>query len=106
MGNANYSHQVLAPNGGYINKVNTEGYGVSALLLGAGRNKLGDKIDYTAGIILNKKTGDRVEKGEVIATLYANDPTLFIKSEQKLLESTEITPQKPVKRQLILARID
>ena len=106
LGNAKYSHQVLAPNGGYINKVNTEGYGVSALLLGAGRNKLGDKIDYTAGIILNKKTGDRVEKGEVIATLYANDPTLFIKSEQKLLESTEITEGKPVKRPLILARVE
>ena len=106
LGNAKYSHQVLAPNGGYISKVNTEGYGVSALLLGAGRNKLGDKIDYTAGIILNKKTGDRVEKGEVIATLYANDPTLFIKSEQKLLESTEITEEKPVKRPLILARVE
>ena len=60
---AKYSRFVKAKSSGYINKVNTEGYGLSALTLGAGRNKVGDKIDYSAGIILNKKTGDKVEKG-------------------------------------------
>ncbi len=103
---AKYTRLVKAKSSGYINKVNTEGYGLSALTLGAGRNKVGDKIDYSAGIILNKKTGDYVEQGDVIATLHANDTSLFEKAEQILLSSTTITEQKPTERKLILARIE
>lgn len=103
---AKYTYLVKSTASGYINKVNTEGYGLSALTLGAGRNKVGDKIDYSAGIILNKKTGDRVEKGETIAVLHANDESLFEKAEQILLSSTIITQEKPNIRPLVLARIE
>ena len=106
LGVAKYSYEVKALKDGYITSVNTEGYGLSALNLGAGRNKVGDTIDYTAGIMLNKKTGDFVKKGETLAVLYANRKELFVKAEEILLASTVICDDKPVERPLILDRIE
>jgi pyrimidine-nucleoside phosphorylase len=106
LGKAKYSHEVKATVSGYITSVNTESYGLSALSLGAGRNKVGDKIDYTAGIILNKKTGDKVEEGDVLATLYTNDKTLFAKAEEIFVLATLISDKKPINRPLVLARIE
>ena len=106
LGEAKYSHEVKSPKEGYITRVNTEGYGLSALNLGAGRNKVGDSIDYTAGIILNSKTGDFVKKGQVIAKLFASDKSLFAKAEEILLSSTVIEDKKMEERPLILARVE
>lgn len=103
---AKFKRQVKAVKSGYINSVDTEKYGLSALTLGAGRNKVGDKIDYSAGIFLNKKTGDRVEKGEVIATLFTNSEETLAKAEEILLSATVILEEQPLKRQLILARVE
>ena len=57
---------------GYITKIDALAIGVGAMNLGGGREKLGDVIDMSAGIILNKKLGDRVNKSELLATLYTN----------------------------------
>lgn len=103
---AAYSHEIKAPKDGYIVRADTEGYGISALLLGAGRNTKEDKIDYSAGIILNKKTGDAVKKGEVIATLYADNRDLFAESERKFLQSTIIGDEKPTLRPLVLGKVE
>ena len=103
---AKFKREVKAKQGGYIYSVNTESYGLSALNLGAGRNKVGDKIDYSAGIILNKKTGDKVEKGEIIATLYSSAESLFDKAEEIFLSATVIKEEKPTERPLILARVE
>ncbi len=99
---AKYSLQVKAQCGGYISSVNTEGYGTASLLLGAGRNTMADKIDFSAGIILSKKTGDKVEAGEVIATLYASDDSLFPAAERQFLNSTFISNDRPEERPIIL----
>ncbi len=62
---------VYADQDGYIAKMNTEDVGRVSLLLGAGRNRKEDRVDHGAGLILHKKTGDAVEKGQLLATLYA-----------------------------------
>ena len=98
---AKYSHSVKCKNRGYISKVDTESYGLASLALGAGRNTAEDAIDYSAGIILKKKTGDFVEKGEVIATLYSNNESLFTKAEEILLNATQISSNKPADEPLI-----
>lgn len=103
---AKFSYEVKSGKDGYIYHVDTEGYGMASLLLGAGRNTKEDKIDYSAGIILKAKTGDMVKKGNIIATLYANDEKLFASAEKKLLDSTSIESEKPAKRALVLARIE
>ncbi len=86
---------------GYIAKVDAEAYGTASLILGAGRNTAEDSIDYSAGIMLKKKTGDRVERGEEIAVLYSNDESSFSAAEEKLLSATEIKAEKPADEPLI-----
>ncbi len=98
---AKYSYAVKAPRAGFIGLVDTERYGVSSLLLGAGRNTAEDSIDYAAGILLRKKTGDFVQKGEEIATLFANDEALFGAAAETLLSATEISADPPADEPLI-----
>lgn len=99
---ANVSRYVYAPKSGYINKVDTEGYGTASLLLGAGRNTKEDVIDYGAGIVLHKKTGDYVESGDILAELFTSKEELLKIAEEKFLASTEITDEKPDERPLVL----
>ena len=98
---ARYSHTVCATRTGYITHVNTEDYGVASLLLGAGRSTKEDVIDLTAGLYLHAKTGDFVNAGDPIATLYASDESRFAASEARLLAATEIGDTAPEKRPLI-----
>ena len=63
---------VIADKTGYISEINAEQIGRLCCELGAGRVKKEDKIDYTAGIVLNKKVGDKVQKNELLATVYSN----------------------------------
>lgn len=99
---AAFSKDVFAPQDGYIVGVDTENYGVASLLLGAGRNTKDDRIDPAAGIYLWKKTGDYVQKGERIATLYAEKESYFAASEQRLLQATRFGNEQPKEEPLIL----
>ena len=103
---ATNEYVVKAPRDGYIVAVDTEGYGITSLLLGAGRNTMEDEIDYTAGLILRAKTGDFVRAGDPIATLYTCDESRFSAAEQRLLASTTIGDKKPEDRPLIFARVE
>lgn len=67
---AAHALQVTAPADGVITAMNAEEIGMAAVMLGAGRAAKTDVIDPAAGIMLHKKTGDSVKKGEIIATLY------------------------------------
>ena len=97
-----YQHEVKAERDGYIVGVDTEGYGVASLLLGAGRNTKEDKIDAAAGIYLHKKTGDFVRAGETIATLYAEKKECFKGAEKRLLDATRFGENVPKSAPLIL----
>ncbi|MBR4800346.1 MAG: pyrimidine-nucleoside phosphorylase [Clostridia bacterium] len=103
---AKFEFELKAPKSGYISAVDTEGYGRASLLLGAGRNAKEDEIDYSAGIILKKKTGDFVNEGDVIAVLYSSKETSFVEAESVSWRSTMILDSKPKKRPIIFARID
>ncbi len=99
-----FAHEVISAKEGYIQSVNTEEYGVASLLLGAGRNTIEDVIDPSAGIILRKKTGDFVKKGDVIATLFTSTKSeMFAQSEKKLLDATYIGKEKPQEHPVVLA---
>ena len=66
--------EIRATQDGYLTKVNALSLGQVASLLGAGRLTKEDVIDPNAGMMITKKIGDRVVKGELLATLYANQP--------------------------------
>ena len=99
---AKYSYTVTAKESGYIMGVDTEGYGVASLLLGAGRNTKEDVIDPTAGIYLCSKTGDFVKKGDPIAILYASEENKFASAEARLLKATQLGANAPEELPLIL----
>ncbi len=96
-----YSRDITAQSSGYITRVDAEAYGVSSLILGAGRSKKDDTIDYSAGIILKKKTGDSVNKGDVIATLYTNKESALDEAEAVLQSGTNIGADAPKAMPLI-----
>ena len=64
--------QIVSENEGYIKTIDALTIGISSCHLGGGRMKLGDKIDMSAGIYLNKKVGDFAKKGELLCTLHTN----------------------------------
>lgn len=66
-------YEFKAKKSGYINKIEAETVGLSALALGAGRETKESIIDVAVGILLNKKVGDYVEAGETLAYLHYND---------------------------------
>ena len=67
-----YEHKIYAKESGYIRDIIALDLGVAAMKLGAGRATKEDVIDYTAGLILNKKVGDKIEKGELLISCYTN----------------------------------
>ncbi|MEC1528790.1 pyrimidine-nucleoside phosphorylase [Bacillus spizizenii] len=69
---AAYQIDVPAKEAGVVSEIVADEIGVAAMLLGAGRATKEDEIDLAVGIMLRKKVGDKVEKGESLVTLYAN----------------------------------
>jgi len=65
--------QVLAERTGWLSQVNARIVGETSVLMGAGRERKGDPIDYGVGILVHRKVGERVEKGEVLFTLHARN---------------------------------
>ena len=97
--------ELTAEKDGYITAMNSETVGKAAVMTGAGRERLGDTIDYSAGIILTKKYGDYVQKGERLATLYGA-PELLKKARERLLESYTIGESKPPEKPIVYKVID
>ena len=102
---ARYSREILAEETGYIYSHDTEKIGSASVLLGAGRLTKTDEIDFAAGITLHKKTGDYVEKGQSIATFYADDEALFDSAEKMFKSGLVLKGEKPVEAPLVYARV-
>lgn len=92
-----YVMEVLAPENGYVSKLNAEKIGVTSVHLGAGRVKKEDDIDKAVGILLNKKISNKVDKGDVLAYVYANDEEKGIQAVKDILEAYEISKEQPEK---------
>lgn len=98
-------YELKAKDSGFIEAMDAELVGRSAMILGAGREKKGDPISYGAGIRLLKKTCDKVVSGETIAVLYADEPERF-KDAAKLFESAVVMSSEPVdSKPLIIGRV-
>ncbi len=70
---ASVQEKVLSGGEGFVRGIETKDIGRAAVLLGAGRRTPGSKIDHGAGIVLHKKIGEPVSRGEALATLYLNE---------------------------------
>ena len=98
---AKYEVELLSDKAGYISQINAEEIGKLALYLGAGRIRKEDDIDYTAGIILNKKVGEKVQKGEKLASIYTNKE-ICNEAIEKLRKIIKISEQIVEKQKTII----
>lgn len=103
---AKYRCEILAEESGYIASMDTEGIGSVCVALGAGRQRKEDSIDPSAGIILEKKTGDYVEKGETLATLFCSDKALFDAAEKQYRKSVTFSAAKSDRLPLLLEIVE
>lgn len=103
---ASFSREVYAPADGYITHMDSENIGLTAVLLGAGREKKEDNIDPAAGIVISAKTGDFVKHGELLATLFSNDKSRLDGAETRYLSAVSIGAQKHAAQPMILDYID
>lgn len=98
---AAYVENVISEQSGFVSNIQTEEMGRIALLLGGGRETKESEIDLSVGLILNKKYGDEVQVGDVLATIYANDREKLSEAKIRVQEAYWITRKKVEKRPLI-----
>lgn len=101
-----FTYDVTAPQDGYITHMNTEQCGIASVMLGAGRTVKDGPIDYSAGIVMHKKTGDDVRAGESIATLYASHESLLVNAAKTYLEAITFGETAPVVVDTILDMVE
>ena len=104
-GTPKYSYVVKANGSGYIHTIDCEEVGRVSLLLGAGRKKKSDSIDYLAGIKFNYHVGDIVSKGDALATLYSNTVTDYSEISNRLLNAISIDSVQPVPCEVVYSRV-
>ncbi len=102
---AKVTHNVLAQSEGYLHSMNTEQCGIASVELGAGREKKEDSIDFSAGILLRKKIGDYVKKGEPIAVFYSSTTERCLEAEKLFESAVTIKSEAPKSVPIIHARV-
>lgn len=95
---AEHSFEIKSEKDGFITAVNAESIGLCAAALGAGRSTKEDTIDFGAGIEMEKTVGDRIEKGDTLAVLYASDKGLFSPAAEHFKKALTFGEKSPEKR--------
>jgi pyrimidine-nucleoside phosphorylase len=78
---------LTATRSGFLSQVNAQVIGEESVSLGAGRAKKGDPIDHTVGLIVHRRVGDRVERGDVLATIHAHDAATLSGVRERLMSA-------------------
>jgi len=106
LGPAARSVALPSPADGFISVLDAGGIGRAALALGAGRRVKDGAVDHAAGVVLAKKTGEPVAKGEPVAVLHAG-PSGDLEEARALVQSAvRIEPAPPALRPLVLEEIE
>lgn len=103
---AKNEYDILSKNEGYIEKIYTEEIGRAAMVIGAGRETKDSKLDYGVGIIIEKKVGDFVKKGEVLAKIIYNSDNKLEDSKMHLKNAFKINKNKIDKLNTIIEIIE
>lgn len=99
------AYPVKSRRSGYICRTDCEQVGMASLLSGAGRETKDAAVDSSAGLVIHKKPGDRVEKGETIAQVYASDKEKAAAASQRLRAAYTFSDVKPVQKNEIILKI-
>lgn len=101
---ASIEKEIISEKNGFIERINTSEIGMVSLILGGGRETKESVIDPAVGIVLNKKKGDRIEKGDLIATLYANDEEKLMSAVGRFNKAIGIS-KTPVTREPLISTL-
>ena len=103
---ARYIIPVVSDTSGYVKSLNGEEVGNISVKLGAGRLKKDDEIDKAVGIVLNKKVSDKVEMGDVLAYVHANNEGLGKECADELKQAYEFSKEAVLRQSAILGVVE
>ena len=92
---------ISSPRAGFVSRISADDVGQAAMLLGAGRDRMDSKIDAAVGIVLEHKTGDRIQAGERLCTIYYNEDTHLEEASQMVEDAFRISATPPEARPLV-----
>ncbi|MEO7142656.1 MAG: thymidine phosphorylase [Bryobacteraceae bacterium] len=100
--NATGAREIVSPRAGYVSKVDAECIGQASSMMGAGRDTKEDSIDPAVGVILEVKSGQKVDAGAVLCRLYYTSEERVEDAAQLIEDAFHISSQPPEERELIL----
>ncbi|TCS81946.1 pyrimidine-nucleoside phosphorylase [Pectinatus cerevisiiphilus] len=103
---ARYCKRILADADGFISKMNAEKCGIASVMLGAGREVKDASIDFSAGIMIRKKYGEAVRKGDILAELFTSEEKRLEEAALVYKTAIIISKTKPVQIPLVFARVE
>jgi pyrimidine-nucleoside phosphorylase/thymidine phosphorylase len=99
---ARHKTDVPSPREGFVTAIQCEQVGIAGMLLGGGREKKEDSIDPAVGLVLHKKVGDRVARGEPLCTIHYNSETRVAAARQMLEGSYQMAERSPASARPLL----
>lgn len=103
---AEYEFEIKSDKDGFVSEMDSFDIGMASVELGAGREKKEDDVDPQAGIVLKKKIGDKIAKGETILTGFTNKPSAIEAASDQLFRAVTIAEAKPEEVQMVSYTID
>ena len=103
---AAYRGVILAERSGFLSEIDTMGLGFAGIQLGAGRRVISDEIDYSSGMYIHKRIGDRVETGQEVLTLYSNNEKALNETIDQLANAFTYSESEPEIPTLIVEKIE
>jgi pyrimidine-nucleoside phosphorylase/thymidine phosphorylase len=100
--NATGVREIASPRAGYVSAIAAEDIGMASSMIGAGRNTKEDSIDPAVGVILEVKTGQKIEAGAVLCRLYYTREDNLEEAAQEVEDAFRISATPPEERELIL----
>jgi pyrimidine-nucleoside phosphorylase len=101
-----FTEQVCLQSEGTVVSIDNQQIGLAALVTGAGRKRVEDEIDYTAGITIHRKIGDEVRAGETVATVYGNNRKGVANAVQRIASAYTVSDRPAQPPPLILGSVD
>lgn len=102
---ADHQAPVLSPVSGFVEFIQCEQVGIASLVLGGGREKKEDVIDPAVGLVLHKKVGDPVTRGEALCTIFYNSDTRLGSAQSLLQEAYRIAGKPPAAKRKLIHRV-
>jgi pyrimidine-nucleoside phosphorylase len=96
---------IPSPTAGYVSGTNCERFGIALAVLGGGREKKEDAIDHAVGLQFHKRIGDRVEKGETLATVHYNGDARLAEAKALIAENYFVAHEAPRQKRPLIRRV-